>query len=427
MKFLVPALIIRLVGFLIPAAIAYSAEIPWKPNVSADTSEWNQRSAIKWMATCGSPKEDWINRIIELSDGSILAAGFIDRDDNAKAPDWSAISLKFTTDGKIADSRAFGGSGIDAIWAVHELADHSIVLGGFSNSESAGGLDGYLAIADPTGRIVTERRFGGQQYDRTTDVVATNDNSFVLIGETRSIGAGERDVFLVKTDREGKEVWRKAFGGPQTDRGLAGVETKDGSVVVIGGAAGNDDKGEGLVLKIDRDGKQVWRALIPGDKDVIPHGVSLLPDGRILVIGYTNSWGATVNDYFVATISLGGKVEKIQVLGGKDDDRAMTSFLAKDGNTWLIGYSKSFGTGKWDMLIAQVGPDGTFAPDVIVLGTPEDDNGTTISEAGNGDILVGAYTTAPSHGKEPPDLMVARLDRKQLQRTKDGLTIKTIQ
>ncbi|HJT80836.1 MAG TPA: hypothetical protein VJ719_06540 [Chthoniobacterales bacterium] len=426
MKFLIPAVIIRLAGFLIPVAIAHAAEIRWKPNVSSDVAGWNQKSAIKWMAICGSRKEDWINRIMELSDGSILATGYIDRDDNAKAPDWTAISLRFTNDGKLADSHAFGGSGVDAAWAARELPDHNIVFGGFSSSESSGGWDAYLALADSTGKIVTERRFGGDKDDRATDVLTANDNAFLLIGETRSIGAGERDVFLVKTDRQGNEIWRKALGGPETDRAFAGVETKEGNFAVIG-ATGNDDKHGGLVLTVDQEGNQLWRTVISGDKNVTPHFVNLLPDGRILVIGYTDSWGATVHDYFVATISLGGKIEKIQMLGGKDDDRAMTSFLSKSGHTWMIGYSKSFGAGKWDILIAQVGPDGMFAPEVIAIGTPEDDNGTSIAEARNGDLLAGAYTTAPSHGKEPPDLMVMRLDPKQLQRTKQGLTIKTVQ
>jgi hypothetical protein len=421
------AVIIRLAGFLIPVAFAYSAEIPWQPNISTGTTGWSQQPAIKWMATGGSPKEDWINRVFELSDGSVYAVGYIGRKDDEKKPDWSAISLKFTKDGKLADNHAFGGAGVDAIWAAHELPDHSTVLGGFSSSESAGELDAYLAVADPTGRISIERRFGGEKYDRATDVVATSDNAFLLIGETRSIGSGERDVFLVKVDRQGKEIWRKALGGPDTDRGLAGVETKDGSVVVIGGFAGKDDRGEGLVLKVDRDGNQVWRTMIKGDKDVTPHSVSLLPDGRILVIGYTESWGATVHDYFVATVSLDGKIEKIQTLGGKDDDRAMTSFLSKDGITWLIGYTKSFGAGKWDILLAQARADGTFVPEVITIGTPEDDSGTTVAEAGNGDLLVGAYTTGPSQGKEPPDLLVMRIDPKKAQVTKEGLTIKTVQ
>jgi hypothetical protein len=420
------AVLVLAVGFIIPPTLACSAEIEWRPNVSGDSSGWSQASAIKWLRTCGSPKEDWINRIIELSGGSILAVGYIGRDDAGKEPqDWTAVALKFSEAGRLVWSSAFGGSAIDAAWSVHEMPDHGLVLGGFSSSDSAGGLDAYLVVLNADGHVEIEKRFGGPKDDRATDVLLTRDGSFLLIGETRSIGAGERDVLLIKTDRHGKEIWRKPFGGPEMDRGFAGVETRDGDFVIIG-ATGSDHKHDGLVLKVDANGNQIWRTLIHGDKNVTPHFVNLLSDGRILVIGYTDSWGATVNDYFAATISLSGSIEKLQTLGGKDDDRAMTSVSSSRGDSWIVGYSKSFGSGDWDILIAQVGADGTFGPDVIPIGTAEDDNGTTIAEARNGDLLIGGYTKAPSHGKDLPDLFVMRFDPKKAQRTSKGVVIKTI-
>ena len=59
------------------------------------------------------------------------------------------------------------------------------------------------------GSVESENRFGGAKNDRATDVLATRDGSFALVGETTSSGAGERDVFVVKTDGHGKEKWRK--------------------------------------------------------------------------------------------------------------------------------------------------------------------------------------------------------------------------
>ena len=317
-KAILRAVLLLAAGTLLCASTVYAAEISWTPKLSSDWSGWSQTTAIKWIRTCGSPKEDWINRIIELTDGSILAAGYIGRDDTAKdRPEWTAVALKLSETGRIIWSRGFGASGIDAAWSVHEMPDHGLVFGGFSSSDSADSLDAYLAVLYADGHVHTEQRFSGAQDERATDVLPTGDGSFLLIGETRSTGAGERDVFLIKTDSHGKEIWRKPFGGPERDRGFAGVETRDGDFVVIG-AAGKDEKHDGLVLKVDGKGNQLWRRSIHGDKNVTPHFVNLLPDGRILVIGYTDSWDATVHDYFAATVSLNGSIDKLQTLGGKE-------------------------------------------------------------------------------------------------------------
>ena len=135
----------------------------------------------------------------------------------------------------------------------------------------------------------------------------------------------------------------------------------------------------------------------------------------------------TVNDYFAATISPKGSIEKVQTLGGGDDDRAMTSATDTRGGTWIIGYTKSFGAKGWDILIARVGSDATFEPAVIALGTPYADNGTTIAEASNGNLLIGGYTDATSYGKSPPDLLVMRLDPRKARSLKEGVAIKTVQ
>jgi hypothetical protein len=400
--------------------------VSWKPLLSSDAADWNQSSAIKWLSTLGSPNEDWINRVIETADGGIAAAGYIGRNDALKPPKWTAVALKYSATGELLWSSAFGGKGVNATWAVREARDGRFVLGGFSSSESAGEWDAYLVILDAKGNLQLEKRFGGPKDDRATDVLLTRDGNALLVGETRSMGAGERDVFLVKTDLNGKELWRKAYGGPDMDRGFAAVETSDGGVVVTG-ATGTDKKHDGLVFKVDTNGNQLWRTLISADKNVTPHFVNLLPSGKIVVIGYTDSWGAIVNDYFAATISPEGSIEKLQTLGGADDDRAMTSATDARGGSWIIGYTKSFGAKGWDIMIARVGSDGTFEPSVIVLGTPYADNGTTIAEARNGDLLIGGYTDAPSRGKSPPDLLVMRLDPRKAQWLKEGVVIKTVQ
>lgn len=239
------------------------------------------------------------------------------------------------------------------------------------------------------------------------------------------MGAGERDVLVVKTNAKGEEQWKKSYGGAEMDRGFAAVETPDGGVVIIG-ITGTTEKQAGLVLKIAADGTRRWQTLIEGDKNVTPHFINLLPDGRVVVAGYTASWGATIHDYFAATISPEGAIEKLETLGGAEDDRAMTSATAADGGTWIIGYSKSFGARDWDILIARLQSDGSFVPEVIRIGTAQPDHGTAIAEARNGDLLIGGYTTAPSKGSAPPDLLLMRLDPGKAERLAEGVIVKTV-
>ena len=55
--------------------------------------------------------------------------------------------------------------------------------------------------------------FGGSNDDVARDVLQTNDGGFVLVGYTQSFGAGNADVFLVKTDAQGNEQWSQTYKG----------------------------------------------------------------------------------------------------------------------------------------------------------------------------------------------------------------------
>ena len=78
------------------------------------------------------------------------------------------------------------------------------------------------------------RSQGGSGRDRGIYLVQTHDGGYASVGYTDSLGAGQEDVYLVRLDAEGKILWSKTYGGSRKDNGWAIEENESGEFTILG-------------------------------------------------------------------------------------------------------------------------------------------------------------------------------------------------
>lgn len=363
---------------------------------------------LMWTQVLASGQNDWINDLLPLADGNHLAVGFLNRLDSSNlAPsDWRALAVTLRDDGTIVSRLEYGaGGGIDALWSAHELSDGRRAYAGFTTRIGGGGINGYSLITAADGTIVKENAYGGAGYDRFTDLAPAADG-FVFLGHSQLANDDKRRVFIVKTDAAGLPLWERIYGGPASYGALYIEPAGDGGFIIAGGIGMGSDS-DMLVLKVDAEGRELWRRTVgtPTGRDV-NHGLVVRPDGRIVVVGYSQSWGSRDNDILAATLSPSGEIIRRELLGGAADDRPILAKLDALGRVWIVGYTKSAGAGGWDVIVARLDAQGSFDGGAITLGGASDDNGTAIRPLADGSLLVAGYSPLGQGGE---DAFVARI------------------
>jgi hypothetical protein len=140
--------------------------------------------------------------------------------------------------GKIEDKHAYGTS-------VQQTTDGSYIVAGSFRGTS---WDVGLLNIDADGNKKWIKRFGGNNVDWGNSVQQTTDGGYIIAGYTYSFGAGASDVWLIKTDSSGSEIWDKTVGGSNDEWGMSVQQTTDGGYIITGYTASFDAQGRDVWL-----------------------------------------------------------------------------------------------------------------------------------------------------------------------------------
>jgi len=140
-------------------------------------------------------------------------------------------------------------------------------------------------ICDATIQIAWEETFGGTNSDACNAVCEAPDGGFLLAGYTNSNGADKSDIYLIKTNAEGTEEWSQSYGdiGWQIAKSVC-VSTDENGYVVTGYTteSGTFDI---FCLKVDLLGNELWYDMIGGDSFDIAESICQTTDGGYLLCG----------------------------------------------------------------------------------------------------------------------------------------------
>jgi len=325
---------------------------------------WLVRSGVdglaQWSQTYGGTDSDWGRSVLEVSGGGFAIAGETFSFGNGSLDVWL---LRTTSDGTLLWNKTYGGVFSDSATAMVWVSTGGFAITGSTANFGASSTDIWLLRTDADGNHLWNRTYGGGSLDEGYSVVEVSTGGFAIAGYTNSYGAGSSDAWLVRTDANGNLLWSRTYGGSGWDQGFSLVELSTGGFAIAGYTysfgAGDSDV---WLLRTASDGTLLWNKTYGGA--AIEYGMSVLEasPGAITIAAYTASFGAGAFDVWVLRTDLDGTLLWNQTFGGTGEDRAMEIIRVSSGGFAILGDTSSFDAGGGDFWLLRVTEPGPFIP-----------------------------------------------------------------
>ena len=370
----------------------------------------------------GGANDDSGTGVAVAGNGDIIIAG---KSYSYSANYTEGVLLRVDPHGNLKWAKAFGGSGYDEFYTVALMPNGDIIVGGRSDINSSGG-DAWLMRLDPDGNVKWSKTYGlgGQhQFDRvfidsggniiavgsTIDAWASWTSTIVKVdGDTGNIIWGKKvwttavnnahdvvvqggniwvigklkrnsnvawEFFAMALDTDGNLKWAKSYGKGDlsyTNIALAGGLSPDGNYLYVSGNTNYYGNGgvDTWTLKLDSsDGSLVWAKYFGDTGGESISGMVVLNNGDILLVGYTNSWGAGGNDAFLLKLTANGGFGFAKTYGSSGDE-SLTAITRKGNAIFMVGSTNSVGAGGSEILLIRADTGGNTTLSLFSSSSP---------------------------------------------------------
>ena len=187
---------------------------------------------LLWQAVYGGTENEYFERMELTSDGGCILVGST----GSATPGWDLYVVRTRSDGDTLWTWTSGGTGTDFGTSGVECLDGGFAVVGTIYFTSAS-YQLFIIKLSSDGNTVWRRFYGGSGTDHAFGVrQVASDGGYVIVGYTNSYGAGDWDIYLLRTDASGDTLWTTTFGDSLREWGWDTELLTDGSLVISGSA-----------------------------------------------------------------------------------------------------------------------------------------------------------------------------------------------
>jgi len=257
----------------------------------------------QWQKTFGGGRDDWASSVQQTSDGGYILAGGKASSSMGYADAWL---IKTDSQGNEIWQKTFGGKGEDWASSVQQTSDGGYIIAGLIYSYDANDFSALLIKTDSQGNKLWQKTFSGrsQLYCIAGPVQQTSDGGYI----TGMVASRNSEARLIKTDSVGRKIWEKSLVGTNFRDICSLQQTSDDGYIITGISLLGPRNFNAWLIKTDSEGNELWRKIFGGLKNDWAFSVQQISNGYIMA-GKTESSGSGSSDAWLIKTDINGDVK----------------------------------------------------------------------------------------------------------------------
>lgn len=336
-------------------------------------------SGLEWNQTYGGIYGERGTSIVLDSFDNIYVTGYTTSYGAGSSDIWL---LKINSSGGVEWNYTWGGIEDEIGWCITLDSQNNAYIAGHTKSFGAGEFDMCLVKFNSSG-LVWNYTCGGIDFEKAYSLTLDPLGNAYVVGSTDSYGMGKTDLYLVKFNSSGT-VWNKTWGCADWDQGTEIIYSPSGDLYVAGFYEYSPDCSKPAeygpipqyisLIKFNSEGIYQWNNTWTENNLAYTYAMVMDSSGNAYVAGYCRLRHLNEYDMCLIRFNTTGQADWSCIWGGNETELSQGLVLGPNGTALVVGYTMSYGAGSSDLCMVEfkIGQCPVTLPD---NGIPPD-NGT---------------------------------------------------
>lgn len=199
--------------------------------------------------------------------------------------------IKLNSEGDVVWQKLYEGS--TGLFSARETSDGGFIAAGYYECISSMDCypDMFILKTDSDGNVEWFKVEGSDDNnnDWARDCIQTQDGNYVITGTWNDDGWNSKAA-LRKYNTSGELIWAYNFSSSVANESYEILETENGDLVFAGYSGTQHGEYKFFMVKTDLNGNQIWKKAKNSTGDAILYSICESPDGNYIAAGFCNSW-----------------------------------------------------------------------------------------------------------------------------------------